>query len=216
MIHDLDLPMFIWVETCTTTIYIHNRCPHKILGDKTLEEEFTRVNPKASHFCVFGCLVYIHVSVDKRSELEPSSRECLFVGYNETSNTYKVYTMEYRKTIVRRDVNFEEDFASMKSHEPTPVAKDEEHESLKVELGSLVISREVQQLSSEEGEMVSPSTYVKRPPWFSKKLRDAQENVESLRSTFKERKPMNTFSYYMALMSNIQYSNPSSFQEEKN
>jgi hypothetical protein len=54
------------------------------------------------------------------------------VGYNETSKPYKVYILDHRKTIVSRDVKFEEDFASRKSHEPTPVAEDEEHESLKV------------------------------------------------------------------------------------
>jgi hypothetical protein len=39
------------------------------------------------------------------------------------------------RQVVSRDVKFEEDFASRKSHEPIPVAEDEEQEAPKVELG---------------------------------------------------------------------------------
>jgi hypothetical protein len=106
------------------------------LEDKTPEEAFTGVKPEVSHFHIFVCLVYIHVLIEKRTKLEPFSRKGLFVGYNETSKAYRVYILEQRKTIVRRDVNFEEDFASMNSHEPIPVTEDEEQEAMKVELGS--------------------------------------------------------------------------------
>jgi hypothetical protein len=166
--------MFFWAETCNTTIYIYNRCPHKILEDKTPKEAFIGVKPEVSHFRMFGCLVYIHVPVEKRTKLEPSSRKGLFVGYNETSKAYKVYIPEQRKIVVSKDVKFEEDFASKKSsHEPLPTAEDEEQEASKVEPRSLVISREVQQLSGEEGEIGAPSTSIKRPQWFSQTLRDA-------------------------------------------
>jgi hypothetical protein len=40
---------------------------------------------------------------------------------------------------VRRDVKFEEDFATRKSHEPTPVTEDEEQKAPKVELRSPMI-----------------------------------------------------------------------------
>jgi hypothetical protein len=50
MIHDQDLPMFLWAEACNTTVYIQNQCPHKILEDKTPEEAFTGVKPEVSHF----------------------------------------------------------------------------------------------------------------------------------------------------------------------
>jgi hypothetical protein len=143
MIHDRDLPMFLWAEACNTTFYIQNRCPHKILETRHQEEAFIGVKPEVSHLCIFGCPVYIHVSVEKRTKLEPSSKKGLFVGYNETSKAYRVYIPEQRKTIVSRDVKFEEDFASRKSHEPTLVAENEEQEAPKVELRSLVISRAV-------------------------------------------------------------------------
>jgi hypothetical protein len=118
--------MFLWAEACNTTTYIQNWCPHMILQDKTLGEAFTGVKLEVSHFCIFGCPVYIRVPVEKRTKLEPFNKKGLFVGCSETSKAYKVYILEKRKTIVSRDVKFEEDFASRKSHEAIPLIEDEE------------------------------------------------------------------------------------------
>ena len=81
------------------------------MEDKTPEEAFIGVKLEVSHFHIFGCPIYIHVSVEKRTKLDPSSRKGLFVCYNETSKVYKVYILEQRKIVVSRDVKFEEDFA---------------------------------------------------------------------------------------------------------
>jgi len=48
------------------------------------------------------------------------------VGYSETSKAHMFFILENRKTIVSKDEKFEEDFASGKSHEATPVVEDEE------------------------------------------------------------------------------------------
>jgi hypothetical protein len=60
------------------------------------------------------------------AKLDPFNMKDLFVGYNEISKAYKVYIPKKRKTIVRSDVKFEEDFASRKSHKPILVTEDEE------------------------------------------------------------------------------------------
>jgi hypothetical protein len=69
MIHDQNLPMFLWEEASNTTIYIQNRSPHRILEEKTPEEAFIGVKPKRSHLRIFGCPVYIHVLKEKRMKL---------------------------------------------------------------------------------------------------------------------------------------------------
>jgi hypothetical protein len=38
----------------------------------------------------------------------------MFVGYNDTSDAYSIFIRAQRKTIVRRDVKFEERLASRK------------------------------------------------------------------------------------------------------
>ena len=79
MIHDQSLSMFLWAEACNTIVYLRNRSPHQILEDKTLEEEFTSVEPKVSQLHIFGCLMYKQVLEEDGTKMEPSSvRMCLW------------------------------------------------------------------------------------------------------------------------------------------
>jgi hypothetical protein len=41
MIHDQDLPMYLWAEASMAAVYVHNRLFHSALGIKTPEEMFT-------------------------------------------------------------------------------------------------------------------------------------------------------------------------------
>jgi transposase InsO family protein len=91
MIHDQSLPMNLWEEECMTTIYVQNKSPHHILKNITLKEDFTGVNPEIGHPGIFGCPVYFHVPKEKRSKLDPSRRKGTFVGYSESSKTYRIY-----------------------------------------------------------------------------------------------------------------------------
>jgi transposase InsO family protein len=36
MNHNLNMPMCLWAEACLTTVHIMNKCPHRVLKDKTL------------------------------------------------------------------------------------------------------------------------------------------------------------------------------------
>jgi hypothetical protein len=78
MFHDHDLPMFLWEETCNNIVYVQNISPHRILEDKTLEEEFTGARPEIGNLRIFSCQVYIHVPKEKRMKLEPSRRKGVF------------------------------------------------------------------------------------------------------------------------------------------
>jgi hypothetical protein len=93
MIHDKDLPMFLWGEESNTTMYVHNRSPHWILGDKTPEESFTSVKLEVIHLRIFGYPVYIHMPKEKKMKLEPSRKKGMFFGYNETSKDYRIYIL---------------------------------------------------------------------------------------------------------------------------
>jgi hypothetical protein len=45
MMYDQNLPLSLWVEAASIVVYIQNRCPHKALEEKTLEEVFTSIKP---------------------------------------------------------------------------------------------------------------------------------------------------------------------------
>ena len=40
LIHDQDLSMHLWAEAARTAVYVQNKSPHRVLGNKTPEEMF--------------------------------------------------------------------------------------------------------------------------------------------------------------------------------
>jgi hypothetical protein len=91
MMHDQDLPSSLWKEATGTIVYIQNRCPHFLLWDKNPKEMFTGEKPAVGHLRIFGCPMYIHVPMEKRSKLELFEKKGTFVGYIETSKAYQIY-----------------------------------------------------------------------------------------------------------------------------
>jgi hypothetical protein len=115
MLHDQGLPLFLWAEACYTAVYLQNRSPHKAVGSMTPEEAFSGKKPEVGHFRIFGCTTYSYVPSEKRTKLEPMAERGIFVGYSETSKAFRIYLPSLRKTVLRRDVRFEEDGAFRKS-----------------------------------------------------------------------------------------------------
>jgi len=74
MLYDQDMPRFLWVETCITVVYIQNRVPHIALGKITPDEVFTRKKLEVRHFNIFGSIAYCHVSDDKCTKLDQSTK----------------------------------------------------------------------------------------------------------------------------------------------
>jgi hypothetical protein len=117
MMYDQNLPLSLWAEAASTTVYIQNRCPHKSLEEKTLEEVFTGKNPLVDHLIIFGSLVYIHVPKEKRTKLGPSGKKGTFVGYSEISKAYRIYVSWKKYIEVSRDVTFYEEATFRRSKE---------------------------------------------------------------------------------------------------
>jgi hypothetical protein len=84
------------------------------MGIMTPEEAFSKKKPEVGHFWIFGCITYSYVSSEKRTKLEPMAERGIFFGYSETSKAFCIYLPSLRKTILRRDVRFEEDEAFRK------------------------------------------------------------------------------------------------------
>jgi hypothetical protein len=115
MLHDQGLPLFLWAEACYTAVYLQNRSPHRAVGSMTPEEAFSGKKLEVGHFRIFGCITYSYVPSEKRTKMEPMVERGIFVGYSETSKAFRIYLPSLRKTVLRRDVRFEEDGAFRKS-----------------------------------------------------------------------------------------------------
>ena len=86
MIHDQDLPMHLWAKAAKTVVYVQNKSPHKVLENKTPEELFSGEKSEVNHLRIFGCPIFVHVPKEKRTKLDPSGKNGIFVGYSDTSN----------------------------------------------------------------------------------------------------------------------------------
>lgn len=71
---------------------IHSKYkPRKIIDNINLEEDFTRRKPNVEHFRIFGSPIYTHIPKDKRKNLDLVGMKGIFVGYNNSSKTYRIY-----------------------------------------------------------------------------------------------------------------------------
>ena len=115
MIHDQDLPMYLWEKAAKTTVYVQNRLSHSALGFKTPEEMFSRKKPEVSHLKIFGFPVFVHISKEKITKLDPSEKKGIFFGYGEVSKAFRVYIPGYHHIEINRDVTFDENATLKKS-----------------------------------------------------------------------------------------------------
>ena len=127
MIHDQDLPMYLWEEANRTTMYVHNRITHGSLMNKTPEEMFSREQLEISRLKIFNCPVYIHIPKEKRSKLDPSGKKGLLVGYSNKSKSYRIYILGYHQIELSRYVTFDKDISFTKSKKDKD--DEEEHET---------------------------------------------------------------------------------------
>lgn len=58
MLHEKELPNFLWAEAVSTTVYTLNRSPTKALVNQTPLHAWTGTKPFVSHMKTFGCIAY--------------------------------------------------------------------------------------------------------------------------------------------------------------
>ena len=49
MLHDHNLPMHLWAEATRKTMYVHNRTPHRVLDNETLDQDFSGEKLEVNH-----------------------------------------------------------------------------------------------------------------------------------------------------------------------
>ena len=58
---------------------------------------------------MFGSIAYIHVTDEKKAKLDDKSDKFVFIGYDSNSKGYKLYNPSNEKTIISRDMEFNEE-----------------------------------------------------------------------------------------------------------
>ena len=111
MLMSKRMPKEFWAEVVVTSVYLSNRAPTRSVWNKTPQEAWNGRKPRISHFRVFGSIAYVHVPDKKRSKLDDKGKKLVFIGYDMNSKGYKLYNPSNRKTIISRDVEFDEESA---------------------------------------------------------------------------------------------------------
>lgn len=103
-----DLPKKFWAEAVNTACYLINRSPSAGIDHKIPEEVWSGKPINFSVLKVFGCPAYVHIQNPERSKLDPKSKECIFLGYEDGVKGYRLWDPVSKKKVVSRDVVFNE------------------------------------------------------------------------------------------------------------
>lgn len=109
MLQDSGCERRMWAEAANTAAYIINRSPTKKLLMATPEEKWLERKVDLEHIRVFGCKAYAHIPREKRTKLDPKSKQYIFVGYCEDSKAYRLFDPLTHNIVKSRDVVFYEE-----------------------------------------------------------------------------------------------------------
>ena len=110
MLEDAHLSHVFWEDAISTAKYIHNRMPHRGIGNKVPYELLYNKKVDYEKFRVFGCQVFFLVPKQFRKKLSNSSLPGIFLGYdNNNPSAYRVYDITNNKVVISRSVVFFED-----------------------------------------------------------------------------------------------------------
>ena len=102
------MPHFYWEKAINTTVYIMNMTPTASVHNVMPKEKYTDTKPHLSHMKVFGCIAYVHVPDEMRTNLDPKAKKCVFIGYSLEQKGYRCYNPCTCDVRVTRDVVFDE------------------------------------------------------------------------------------------------------------
>ncbi|KAK3028831.1 hypothetical protein RJ639_038658 [Escallonia herrerae] len=99
-----DLPKSFWAEVVNTACYLINRSPSSAINHQFLEEVWSGKQVNFSAMRIFSCLAYVHLQNEERSKLDPKSKECIFLGYEEGVKGYRLWDPVAKKKVISKDV----------------------------------------------------------------------------------------------------------------
>lgn len=95
MLHGRKVPKFLWSEAVLATAQLRNRTCTAKNGDKTPFEIWHGKKPNIERLRVFGSICYEHVlKIKRRDKWDKKAEKGIFVGYQGSSDNYRVYDPE--------------------------------------------------------------------------------------------------------------------------
>ena len=106
-----------WECAVSTAVHVRNRAPSRANDYVSPHERLFGNIPDLSYLRVFGCLAYWHITT-MRTKLEPTSERLVFVGYEGSSKSYKLWNLRTHRFVISTDVTFEETIFPLRIEPP--------------------------------------------------------------------------------------------------
>jgi hypothetical protein len=107
MLHASGLPRNLWGEAIMHAVYLKNRMSTCILDGKTPYEMLTCNKPNLANLHKFSTKVWVHDTFG--SKLNSHSRIGCWVGFNEVSNSHRIYWPDEMTISIECSVKFDND-----------------------------------------------------------------------------------------------------------
>ncbi|GJS10366.1 retrovirus-related pol polyprotein from transposon TNT 1-94 [Tanacetum coccineum] len=111
------LPEFLWAEAVATTCFTQNRSIIHTRYNKTPYELLRGRKPNIAYFHVFGSLCYPTNDRDDLGKMKPKADIDVFIGYSETSTSFRIYNRRTKMIIEIIHVKFDELTAMASKHD---------------------------------------------------------------------------------------------------
>lgn len=96
----VSMPIHFWSEAFSTTTYLINRFPSKVLNNVSPWEKLFGHAPNYVSLCTFGCLWYPFSRPYNNNKLEFRSTQCVFIGYSLNHKEYKCLDRKSGRTFM--------------------------------------------------------------------------------------------------------------------
>jgi transposase InsO family protein len=116
---DGDLPGRLWAEAVRAACIVTNLRPSKRTPDRTPDELFTGIKPNLSNLRAFGSLAYVYNTSPTRGKLEPRSRPCIHLSFDQQVKGFRCFDPALNKIIISKDVQILEKSPPILNPEPS-------------------------------------------------------------------------------------------------
>lgn len=97
------VPLKFWGECVSTTVYLINMLPSRVLHNKSPFEMLQLHPPSLIHLRVFECLCYAS-NPKKNDKFAPIALPVILLGYSSTQKGYKIYSLHTKSLFESRHV----------------------------------------------------------------------------------------------------------------
>lgn len=100
-------PLYLWIETLTTVVFLPNGLPSSSLGFETSYFKLHGTHPDYSCLCIFRSKCFSYTWDTKRHKFDLKSVLYVFVGYSDKYKGYKCFHPTTKKIFISRHVVFD-------------------------------------------------------------------------------------------------------------